>query len=280
MSTITKERVTGIASGEKCYTHDDVVELARIALASLEAEPVAYVDPFAFNNFSVYRAGETDNKRMGREWMWANPDAGLIPVYTAPPAPVLTVEISDIIKRFQYQADHLSDWHHIDEHSCKVNRRDLMTVLEFMTSCRAAMLQGDDGTLTNEGAIPANTPCKDAPEHIWLQTAGVWPENGEFSELTWCSDNQHPNDTLYVRADVVTGNSPVIPDGWVACSERLPPQGKPLLVCSSGGVVQRTVYGFDGENWLDWYEQYDPVKSELGDSWMPLPAAPQQEVKP
>lgn len=38
MSTITKERVAGIANGEKCYTHDDVVELARIALASLEAK--------------------------------------------------------------------------------------------------------------------------------------------------------------------------------------------------------------------------------------------------
>lgn len=60
----------------------------KLALASLEAEAVAYVDPFAFHNFIVYRAGETDNKRMGREWMWANPDAGLIPVYTAPPAPV------------------------------------------------------------------------------------------------------------------------------------------------------------------------------------------------
>lgn len=63
--------------------------------------------------------------------------------------------------------------------------------------------------------IPVNTPCKEAPEHIWLQTAGVWPENGEFSELTWCSDNQHPDDTLYVRSDIVAGDSPVIPDGWV-----------------------------------------------------------------
>lgn len=43
MRTITKERVAGIANGEKCYTHDDVVELARIALASLEAEPVAWL---------------------------------------------------------------------------------------------------------------------------------------------------------------------------------------------------------------------------------------------
>ncbi|MCK7317201.1 hypothetical protein L8P35_10855 [Enterobacter cloacae] len=80
-------------------------------------------------------------------------------------------------------------------------------------ACRAAMLQGAE-PVTTAYKLPANTPCKDAPEHIWLQTAGVWPENGEFSELTWCSDNQHPDDTLYVRADVVDGNSPVIPDGW------------------------------------------------------------------
>lgn len=51
--------------------------------------------------------------------------------------------------------------------------------------------------------LPVNTTCKDAPAHIWLQTAGVWPENGEFSELTWCSSNQHQDDTLYVRADLV-----------------------------------------------------------------------------
>ena len=67
--------------------------------------------------------------------------------------------------------------------------------------------------------IPVNTPCKEAPEHIWLQTAGVWPENGELSELTWCSDNQHEDDTLYVRADVVSGNSPVIQDGWALVPE-------------------------------------------------------------
>ena len=95
MSTFTKEQLIeklqhriSVASrfpeSEKAQMD---LELARIALASLEAEPVAYVDPFAFHNFSVYRAGETDNKRMGREWMWANPCAGLIPVYTAQPAP-------------------------------------------------------------------------------------------------------------------------------------------------------------------------------------------------
>ncbi|GEM_PF-3745825 len=64
-------------------------------------------------------------------------------LYTAPPAPVLTADISGIIERFQHQADHLSDWHHIDEHSCKVNRRDLMTALEFMNFCRTEILSTD-----------------------------------------------------------------------------------------------------------------------------------------
>lgn len=69
-------------------------------------------------------------------------------------------------------------------------------------------------------------------------------------------------------------NSPATQNGWIPVSERMPPEGAPLLVCSGNGVVQRTVYGFDGENWLDWYEQYDPVKAEPDDLWQPLPAAP------
>lgn len=53
------------------------------------AKPVAYADPLAFRNFNTFRSGETDNKRMGREWMWANSDEGLIPLYTVPPAKVV-----------------------------------------------------------------------------------------------------------------------------------------------------------------------------------------------
>jgi len=115
------------------------VELARIALASLEAEPVAYVDPFAFNNFSVYRAGETDNKRMGREWMWANPDAGLIPVYTAPPAPVSVPELTAL--------DNLAG--EMLNHAMNCERRVAVAythcahrLAEEVRDLRAAMLQG------------------------------------------------------------------------------------------------------------------------------------------
>lgn len=231
--------------------------------------------------------------------------------------------------------------------------------------------------------LPDNTQLSEAPEHIWLQTAGEWPATGEFSELTWCSDRQHPDDTLYVRADLAAGiklevggaimtaqlsreieitdamalafhqattdssagsddideiktglraalanysapPAPVaVPDvgefriftqtggvkvavkdgktknhlfgmgwndcraatlnagpvtGWIKCSDRMPDETQPVITVAEGGVVQRTVYQFCDGVWVDWYEQYDEVKVDAFTHWMPLPAAPEQEV--
>ncbi|EPN9557204.1 DUF551 domain-containing protein [Cronobacter sakazakii] len=96
--TFTKEQLIAAAHGRidfanmmlsdnpeplKERTWSIELELARIALSALRerAEPVAYADPQAFRNF---QAG-TANK----EWMWAKPGAGLVPVFVeAPPAPV------------------------------------------------------------------------------------------------------------------------------------------------------------------------------------------------
>ena len=77
---------------------------------------------------------------------------------------------------------------------------------------RAAMLQGAE-PVSQPYTLPEHSPCADAPDHIWLQTAGEWPASGEFSELTWSCDNQHPDDTLYVRADLV-GKSPGYLQGY------------------------------------------------------------------
>nr|EKX8495173.1 DUF551 domain-containing protein [Citrobacter amalonaticus] len=140
----------------------------------------------------------------------------------------------------------------------------------------AAMLQGAE-PVTTAYKLPANTPCKEAPEHIWLQTAGLWPENGEFSELTWCSDNQHPDDTLYVRADVVTGNSPVIPDGWVACSERMPKKGEEVLCTDKFENYETALYD---TGYIPGPPFFATTAGEFHPThWMPLPAAPQQEAE-
>ncbi|ELG7338536.1 ead/Ea22-like family protein [Shigella flexneri] len=120
--------------------------------------------------------------------------------------------------------------------------------------------------------FPVNTPCQDAPAHIWLQTAGVWPEDGELSELTWCSHNQHHDDTLYVRADLVNGNSPVTPDGWISCSERMPAQDDWILIYSKHGEYMA------GQVQGEYVELSDGTLSWLGNAlyWMPLPEPPQE----
>ncbi len=138
-------------------------------------------------------------------------------------------------------------------------------------ACHAAMLQGSQ-PVSQTYKLPVNTPCQDAPAHIWLQTAGVWPEDGELSELTWCSHNQHHDDTLYVRADLVNGNSPVTPDGWISCSERMPPQDNWILIYSKHGEYMA------GQVQGEYVELSDGTLSWLGNAlfWMPLPEPPQE----
>ena len=138
-------------------------------------------------------------------------------------------------------------------------------------ACHAAMLQGSQ-PVSQTYKFPVNTPCQDAPAHIWLQTAGVWPEDGELSELTWCSHNQHHDDTLYVRADLVNGNSQVTPDGWISCSERMPAQDDWILIYSKHGEYMA------GQVQGEYVELSDGTLSWLGNAlfWMPLPEPPQE----
>ena len=74
-------------------------------------------------------------------------------------------------------------------------------------------------------------------------------------------------------------NSPVIPDGWVACVERMPSAGEQVLAYrpdapeSNDPLIKMATYvgGSAHGHGFDCYCK--PTH------WMPLPAAPQQEVK-
>ncbi|HFH0495761.1 TPA: hypothetical protein ACGHOZ_000014 [Salmonella enterica subsp. enterica serovar Onderstepoort] len=148
MTTITKERIELFIKNplENGLTRGEQMELARSVLASLDAEPAGYhvIRECGKVGCSVATLEEAEKTRDFWDKRWT-----IRPYfYSAAPAPVVPEDISGIIERFQYQADHLSDWRHIDEHSCKVNRRDLMTALEFMDSCRATMLQANQRDLS------------------------------------------------------------------------------------------------------------------------------------
>ncbi|HCN7247196.1 TPA: DUF551 domain-containing protein [Escherichia coli] len=149
-------------------------------------------------------------------------------------------------------------------------------------ACHAAMLQGIQ-PVSQTYKFPVNTPCQDAPAHIWLQTAGVWPEDGELSELTWCSHNQHHDDTLYVRADLVNGNSPVTPDSWISCSDQMPEKGQNVLISVNfdSSLVEPLICSarYTGSTFRRGDATIKPGNGiEQATHWMPLPEPP-QEVK-
>lgn len=68
-------------------------------------------------------------------------------------------------------------------------------------------------------------------------------------------------------------NSPEIPDGWVACSERMPEEGNVVLVYQEGGIIYCAEMQ-DGELYPDEFPRVPSEGREIT-HWMPLPAAPE-----
>ncbi|EJV4961664.1 DUF550 domain-containing protein, partial [Escherichia coli] len=68
------------------------------------------------------------------------------------------------------------------------------------------------------------------------------------------------------------GNSPVTPDGWISCSERMPPQDDWILIYSKHGEYMA------GQVQGEYVELSDGTLSWLGNAlfWMPLPEPPQE----
>ncbi|HFI9957117.1 TPA: DUF551 domain-containing protein [Escherichia coli] len=250
MSNIDKQSVQAVADLKAGYTlgHADVAmlnELARIALASLEVEPIGF------------RCRRSDN--LG-DWSYVyhrEPDdferkhLVIEGIYTAPPAPVsrdeMTPKPAVLDKR---------TWLFYCEKYPEMPMGDAIIRSVEWNACRAAMLQG-------KSEQPQN-----AQQNI--------PEN------------------------IPGGNSPVTPDGWISCSERMPVIGElnwrtsfPLLVTCEIGVIP-AYYGFvsvNGDRHYGFMESLKygddngnhPQTNEYGlisnvTHWMPLPEPP-QEVK-
>ncbi|MFZ5192894.1 DUF551 domain-containing protein [Enterobacter roggenkampii] len=206
MSTITreftKEQLQQIIETDHVQC-GEASSLARIALASLEAEPVAW-------------AHRLINKRNGvvHPWVYGSAEAcpsegdifniEVMPLYTAPPAPVSVPAAMEMDDDFDSSFEHgkAVGWN----------------------AYRAAMLQSF----------------------------------GNSEQL----------------------NSPVIPDGWVACSEQMPEDEQEVIVQNKMGY--RYVSYFDEHSGLFFDmrggNQMNCIEHIFVTHWMPLPSAPQQEA--
>ena len=277
MTTFTdKELIKEIKERISSLDVRDTIERRayEIALASLEADPVAYIFKHPAGKLFWALTDESNKEQ-----------ADVIPVYAAAPASVVPDNASEPLA-YAYKEltpeimrNHLAvfERYGIAPNDSSTTIQALRIALDGIERSDA-MLHGAE-PVSQTYKFPVNTPCQDAPAHIWLQTAGVWPEDGELSELTWCSHNQHHDDTLYVRADLVNGNSPVTPDGWISCSERMLDTKTAVLVAVE----------FDRKgDWRMKWATYIPGHPDANDGWiipgaswkpshwMPLPEPPQE----
>ena len=189
MSTITKEftkeQLQQIIETDHVQC-GEASALARIALASLEVEPVAYMykdNLHADARFSLHT-------RFGN---WSQEDINEyeiteIPLYTAPPAPV---SVPDAYIR-DARGSMILNGKQEPSIGCSAG----------WNACRAAMLQG---------AEPVTTAYK-LPFEQWLsqQTGTIDVECGcVMTEVFF----------HWLRVAYEAGNSPVTPDGWVLVPE-------------------------------------------------------------
>lgn len=126
MSTITKERLTELSRRENvgAILGEEIAELARIALASLEAEPVGEVVLGEFDDCGCHPDARVACIAADGQADWENFKDGTR-LYTAPPAPVSVPDSMEMDDDFDSAFEHgkAVGWN----------------------ACRAAMLQGADG---------------------------------------------------------------------------------------------------------------------------------------
>ena len=247
MSTITKEQAQSVSDLKAGYTlgHADVEilnDLARIALASLEAEAVGSIARHKeTGKFGSYLHPKAD-------W-FKNDDYEVLSAYTAPPAPVsvpAAMEIDD-------------DFDSAFEHGKAVG----------WNAYRAAMLQAEP--VTTAYKLPDDFDFDRFNDVVWLETVASNPHMHSPTTSTIAMV------ALELNRKLAAGNSPVIPDGWVDCSERMPKKGERDIWLFDGEFVHHG-YIWDGHDFVDWNEEYESIKGITHWMKMALPAAPQPEA--
>ena len=332
MSTITreftKEQLQQIIETDHVQC-GEASALARIALASLEAEFVGEVseqrDGLVMDGTVDLGGASTHRIIKGASKMKRLPLGTKF--YTSPPAPANAEPVAWLWSHRKHPSevtlvrpedDEMAEGSRWSGWSCQAlyaappapasvpDGYRLQPISEYDAMC-AAMLQGADVSLTHEGKnhhedkLGMVNHLGDVTEKVEPVTQiepvadlyGLTSPTGGETSFTF--DAVEARDFIdggwscqdYVELErfqeAVSGNSPVIPDGWVACSERLP-ENKP------GSYEYLVFEGLNNRVQHDYWNvpdagddcQFTPFWNHYGryvTHWMPLPAAPQQEVK-
>lgn len=263
MTTITKERLLTIKQWRETYgpgsnvvlPAEEAEELARIVLASLEAEPIGF------------RCRRNDN--LG-DWSYVyhrEPDdferkhLVIEGIYAAPPAPVVPEEKPIPNPLSMYAVDAVA----------------AIAEVRGWNACRAAMLHSAEPA-SNHEELPLDylQGQKDGLEWAAQLAEANHPQTGD-----WLYD-----DPLELAKAIrkgpdmpeFDGPTPVTPDGWISCSERMPEETGDIIVVSDGIVMSGISYSRRDGFYIAALEYDDDEPIGGVTHWMPLPEPP-QEVK-
>ncbi|HFV7998269.1 TPA: DUF551 domain-containing protein, partial [Escherichia coli] len=78
------------------------------------------------------------------------------------------------------------------------------------------------------------------------------------------------------KLNELSGNSPVTPDGWISCSERMPEETGDIIVVSDGIVMSGISYSRRDGFYIAALEYDDDEPIDGVTHWMPLPEPPQE----
>lgn len=238
---------------DTCVTLEESAELARMALAATDSEPVAYADPQSFDNF---KSNGGKNAACTKEWMWRDSSDGLIPLYRHAQQPVVPeVTAGDCPAFIKY------DVTDVDEAWAR-----------GFNDCRAAMLQAGNAPAIPDGYV----------------MVPVEPTE-EMNKAGWAAMNEHDaiNPTYRAMLAAAPHETPApnsvqsvvtVSDTWIPVSERMPEAGGDMIVFTDGIVMSGISYAKKKGFYIQALEYDDDESVDSVTHWMPLPAAP-QEVK-
>lgn len=237
---------------EEAQLDAQIFKIALEALtAGMEQEPVAWL---------LSGGGAKNNVSFDSGNAYADPLREVTPLYTAPPAPVsvpAAMEIDD-------------DFDSAFEHGKAVG----------WNAYRAAMLQAEPVSNSDELPLDYLQGHKDGLEWAAQLAEANHPQTGD-----WLYDDQIDLARAIRKGpDMPTvqgGSSPVTPDGWISCSERMP-NDKQYVWCwgkSYGWTECDTFEGYYDWSRNKWWAVTDDGEEPASKvtHWMPLPETPEQD---
>ncbi|EFI7814576.1 DUF551 domain-containing protein [Escherichia coli] len=314
MSAITKERIELFIKNplDNGLTRGEQMEVARIALASLETKPIG-----AFHIAEQQVDGTSDYIKDG-EWPIDN---GTIEVYAAPPVPVIQADVAQAIEnlkqklvecnRYNYCADAVKgvedacravSYSQADNQPASGNQAAesnrgnewtgnpdidnaiiMLDRIDTLENCDDDRIEAVKAVLRrlagNSPVTPdsLSTVCAEA-----YQVVGVMADAlGVFGDAAVQKVLDNLSQQKLVHRDVLPFSLPVTPDGWISCSERMPEKNQNVLISVNfdSSLVEPLICSarYTGSTFRRGDATIKPGNGiEQATHWMPLPEPPQE----